>query len=109
MAKPIDMVAVRESLAALDQIAREHPELLGESTPEEWEQTLKSQGLERQKRLISKRIEAGMERLTIWVSGNDMKKLREAFPGPRGGADWKNVIDAALAWKEHQKKNTDQT
>jgi hypothetical protein len=41
MAKPINLQAVRESLAALDRIAREHPELLGPSTPDEWEDTLK--------------------------------------------------------------------
>lgn len=107
MGKPIDMVAVRESLAALDRIAAEHPELLGKSAPEEWEQTLKSTGLERQKRLISNRLKAGMERLTIWVSSDDMKTLRELFPGPRGGADWKAVIDAAVARKTGQCKPTE--
>ncbi|BBL77435.1 hypothetical protein [Methylomagnum ishizawai] len=40
MAKTIDFQAVKESLAALDRIAAEHPELLGESSQEEWEKTL---------------------------------------------------------------------
>lgn len=97
MGKVLDLEAIRAASANLDRIAAEHPELLGKSTPEEWEKALKSQGLERQKRLISKRIEAGMERLTVWVSKDDMKTLRETFPGPRGGADWKAVITAALA------------
>ena len=47
MVKTIDFKAVKESLAALDRIAAEHPELLGESTPEEWEETLRSLDLEK--------------------------------------------------------------
>lgn len=47
MVKTIDFQAVKESLAALDRIAAEHPELLGESTLEEWEKTLRSLDLEK--------------------------------------------------------------
>lgn len=104
MGKTIDFQAVKESLAALDRIAAEHPELLGESTPEEWEQTLKSTGLERQKHLISSRIKGGMKRLTIWVSSDDMEALRETFPGPRGGADWKRIAEAALKLAEMERE-----
>jgi hypothetical protein len=43
MGKKIDLAAVRAAEARLDRLAAEHPELLGESTPEEWESILKDQ------------------------------------------------------------------
>ena len=41
MAKVLDLPAIKNSLANLDRIAAEHPELLGESSAAEWEATLK--------------------------------------------------------------------
>ncbi len=40
MSKSLDLETIRDSLANLDRIAAEHPELLGESTPEDWEEVL---------------------------------------------------------------------
>ena len=101
MAKPIDMVAVRESLTALDRIAAQHPELLGKSTPEEWEQILNDQvtastGSERQKRLKQNRMAAGIKRVLVWAKESDLETLRERFPGPKGGVNWDGVINIAL-------------
>lgn len=41
--RPIDLERIRKALAWLDRLAREHPELLGESTLEEWEDVLKGE------------------------------------------------------------------
>lgn len=38
--KAVDLDRVKRGLAELDKIAAEHPRLLGDSTPEEWEATL---------------------------------------------------------------------
>ncbi len=40
MGKPLDLETIRDALANLDRIAAEHPELLGGSTPDEWEEVL---------------------------------------------------------------------
>ncbi len=39
--KAVDLGRVKKALTRLDAIARDHPELLGQSTPEQWEETLK--------------------------------------------------------------------
>lgn len=96
MEKPIDMVAVRESLAALDRIAAEHPELLGKSAPEEWEQILKEQVTERQRKLVAKRLTQGQKRALVWAPETDLDALKRAYPGPRNGVNWMAVIAAAL-------------
>jgi len=101
MAKTIDFQAVKESLAALDRIAAEHPELLGKSTPEEWEKTLNDQdtastGSERQKRFKKNRLEAGIKRVLVWAKESDLETLRKRFPGPKGGVNWDGVINVAL-------------
>ena len=40
MSRPLDLETIRDSLANLDKIAAEHPELLGGSTAENWEEVL---------------------------------------------------------------------
>ncbi|BBL77452.1 hypothetical protein MishRS11D_45500 (plasmid) [Methylomagnum ishizawai] len=106
MAKTIDFQAVKESLAALDRIAAEHPELLGESSQEEWEQTLKSTVLERQKRLITKRQAEGQERHALWAPREEIEELRRQFPGSRNGVNWRAVIAAALKMSGQNPENT---
>lgn len=103
MGKVLDLEAIREATANLERLAAEHPELLGKSTPEEWEKTLNQQmsGTDRQKRLISKRKSEGMERMTIWVSVTDINALRDRYQGPRKGIDWQAVIRAALKPPTH--------
>lgn len=39
--KSVDLTRVKRALTRLDEIARDHPELLGQSTPAQWEATLK--------------------------------------------------------------------
>lgn len=102
MSKPIDLAAVREAHANLDRLAKEHPELLGQSTTEEWEAVLTAQsGTERQKRLIAKRQASGMARLSIWLTDEEVEALRNRYPGPRGGVDWQAVAAAALRGSDH--------
>lgn len=103
MSKPIDLAAVREAHANLDRLAKEHPELLGPSSPEEWEAILTAQnGSERQKRLIARRQAAGMSRLSIWLTDAEVDALRNRYPGPRGGVDWRAVVAAALRGAAHE-------
>ncbi len=99
MGKVLDLEAIREAPANLERLVAEHPELLGKSTPEEWEAILKNQnsGTERQKRLIAKRRSEGIERVTIWVSSTDIEFLRQRFPGPRNGINWTAAVHSALA------------
>ena len=47
MAKVLDLPRIKQSLENLDRIATEHPELLGKSTADEWEATLKEHITER--------------------------------------------------------------
>lgn len=47
MAKVLDLPKIKQSLENLDRIATEHPELLGKSTADEWETTLKEHITER--------------------------------------------------------------
>lgn len=102
MKKPIDLGAVREATANLDRLAKEHPELLGPSTADDWEVVLRGRsGSERQRDLIERRQAAGVTRMTVWLSDLDKGALREHFPGPRGGIDWGAVVQAALTGKAH--------
>ncbi len=39
--KGVDLTRVKRAMTRLDEIARDHPELLGQSTQEQWEETLK--------------------------------------------------------------------
>lgn len=95
--KPIDLAAVREAHANLDRLAKEHPELLGQSSPEEWETLLKQQDAsERQKRWQARQHAAGNGRANIWLPEQTLAALREHYPGPRGGVDWAGVAAAAL-------------
>jgi hypothetical protein len=95
--KPIDLQAIREARANLDKLAREHPELLGPSSADDWEDILKGQSTsERQRNLIAKRRAEGLARVTVWLSETTREALREHYPGPRGGIDWEAVTAAAL-------------
>ncbi len=106
MSKVLDLEAIRQASANLDRIAAEHPELLGESTPEEWERILKEQGLERQKRLIAKRQSEGQERHALWAPREEIEELRRRFPGPRNGVNWRAVITAALKVADRNPEDT---
>jgi hypothetical protein len=109
MAKPIDFQAVKESLAALDRIAAEHPHLLGKSTPEEWEEILSEieqagrpkTVAERQKDFRQRRAAKGLIRPEVWLEPSVLESLRKAFPGPRAGVNWPRVIAAALEKTDH--------
>lgn len=96
--KVLNLPAIREATERLKALAREHPELLGPSTPAEWEATLTSalSTSERQRDLKQRRKAEGIHRVMIWVSADDREALRQHFPGPRGGIDWQAVITAAL-------------
>lgn len=100
MGKVLDLEAIRQASANLDRIAADHPELLGKSTPEEWEEILKEQVnqqiAERQRRLVAKRLTEGKKRALIWAPKPDLDALKDAYPGPRGGIDWQTIIQGAL-------------
>ena len=97
MSKPINLQAVREATANLDRLAKEHPELLGKSTPSDWEAILKGRSVsERQKELTDKRRAAGISKVSVWLSDQDREELRKLYPGPRGGIDWAAVVRAAI-------------
>jgi hypothetical protein len=100
MSTVLNMTAIRESLVTLDRLAAEHPELLGQSTPEEWEAILKealATGGARQKRLREKRQAEGLRRIELWANPVELESLRGYFPGPREGVNWQEVIKVALS------------
>jgi len=101
--KVVDLQAVRKASENLDRLAAEHPELLGESTAEEWEAVLKGRlakpGRERQKALRDRRAALGVQRFEVWVDPERAEALRQRYPAERGGVDWARVIDQALGAK----------
>jgi hypothetical protein len=38
----------------------------------------------------------GLKQIYIWISEDHIKRLKEKYPGPRGGINWTAVIEAAL-------------
>lgn len=104
--KILDLDAIRQASANLDRIAADHPELLGPSTTEEWEEVLNEQisnperrqklAANRQAELRQRRKAEGVKRETIWLSDNHRAALKQRFPGPRAGIDWEHVVEAAL-------------
>ncbi|NCU20612.1 hypothetical protein EOM89_07720 [Candidatus Falkowbacteria bacterium] len=97
--KPLDLAAIRQARERLKALAREHPELLGPSTTDEWEMTLSealSGTARRQQDLKQRRHAQGLVRVTLWASQDERESLRQHYPGPRGGIDWQAVIAAAL-------------
>lgn len=54
---------------------------------------------ERQAKLRAQRESDGFKRVPIWIHESILHKLRERYPGPRGGVDWIAVIDKALEVK----------
>jgi hypothetical protein len=119
MGKILDLAVIRDATANLKRIAKEHPELLGQSTPEDWERVLSelqnmseektaTPGKERQQTLRNNRIARGLARPDVWVSRQDMDRLKSAFPGIRGGVNWEAVITTALAHTEQQQTGASQ-
>lgn len=97
MKKPIDRVNVQEADTGLARLTTVHPELLGQSTADDWEALLKAKsGSERQKALEAKRKAEGYQRVPIWIHKNELANLRQKYPGPRGGIDWPRAVRAAL-------------
>lgn len=83
MAKMIDMEAVRAARRNLARIAAEHPELLGESSTEDWVETL----AEMERHDMGKTIQVGVRFPTEVVAAVDRfaaeetEKLRATLPG----------------------------
>ena len=97
MKKPIDLATVQEATTGPERLAKAHPELLGQSTADDWEAILKAKsGSERQKALEAKRKGEGYQRIPIWIHKNELADLRQKYPGPRGGIDWPKAVRAAL-------------
>lgn len=99
----INLVAIQQARANLKALAEAYPELLGQSTPEQWMKTLSPalSATDRQKDLIHRRQAQGLQRVTHWISREDREALRRRYPGPRNGIDWQQIIDAALTNLEH--------
>ena len=98
--KILNLPAIRQARERLKALAREHPELLGPSTTDEWEKTLNatlSGTAPRQQALRQRRQAQGQVRVTLWASQDEREALRQRYPGPRGGIDWQAIIAAALA------------
>ncbi|MGZ8219250.1 hypothetical protein [Methylomagnum sp.] len=119
MGKILNLAVIRDATANLQRIAADHPELLGQSSPEEWERVL--MGLQdmsettgatpnrsRQKALRDNRAAQGLTRPDVWVSRQDVARLKSAFPGIRGGVNWEAVINTALAHAEQHQTGANQ-
>jgi hypothetical protein len=92
-----DQATVQEAGTGLERLTTAHPELLGQSTADDWEAILKAKtGSERQKALEAKRKAEGYQRVPIWIHKNELVDLRQKYPGPRGGIDWPKAVRAAL-------------
>jgi hypothetical protein len=50
---------------------------------------------QRQQRLRDQRKESGLQRVTVWISNEDIDRLRKRFPGMRGGIDWAAIVAQA--------------
>lgn len=50
---------------------------------------------QRQQRLRDQRKESGLQRVTVWISTEDIDRLRKRFPGMRGGIDWAAIVAQA--------------
>lgn len=50
---------------------------------------------QRQQRLRDQRKESGLQRVTVWISTVDIDRLRQRFPGTRGGIDWAAIVAQA--------------
>ncbi len=99
MAKVLDLPKIKQSLANLDRIAAEHPEILGRLTMTDLEASLSEKSgtsTERQRRLKQKRLAAGIKPNQVWLSDADIDALKSSYPGPKGGIDWAKVIQTAL-------------
>ena len=104
MSKILNLTAIREARERLQALAREHPELLGPSTTDEWVATLNTAlgTAQRQQSLKQRRHAQGQVRVTLWTGRDTLEELRQRYPGPRGGVDWQAIIAAALGKSENR-------
>jgi hypothetical protein len=50
-----------------------------------------------QAELKARRLEEGWKLPKVWIRGEQLEKLKERFPGYRGGVAWDKVAEAALS------------
>ena len=102
MTKIVNLSAILQARARLKALAHQYPELLGQSTTDEWEAILSealSGTAQRQQALKQRRHAQGQVRVTLWTSQEEREALRDRYPGPRGGIDWQTIIMTALERK----------
>ena len=60
-------------------------------------------GNERQKKLIQKRKDSGMQCFALWIPEKQASQLKKLYTGERGGVLWADVVDAAIQARSKKK------
>lgn len=60
---------------------------------------------ERQARLVANKLARGEKRVTTWIPGDVLDRLRETYPTDLHGApDWKRIAEAALKLADQERE-----
>jgi hypothetical protein len=54
-------------------------------------------GAERQRKHAEKQKAGGRKQVYLWLRDGDAAALKAAYPGTRGGIDWRRIIERALS------------